>query len=137
MENSRSVNRRTNTTGVYELDDNRKGDEASISDMVKYFTKDVQLEFDPKTGLVLTGTNEDGKTRSFWLDPEVVTGRTTEVGGRRKNVYQAVMDDIKEAMESGNKVVMDSGVDWLMSDIYSQFNSLSKRQGLTLSSKEE
>lgn len=137
MENSKSVNRRTNTTGVYELDDNKKSDEASISDIVKYFTKDVQLEFDPRVGLVLTGTNEDGKTKSFWLDPEVVTGRTTEVGGRRKNVYQTVMDDIKEAIESGNKVVMDSGVGWLMSDIYSQFNSLSKRQGLTLSSKEE
>lgn len=137
MENSKSVNRRTNTTGVYELDDNKKGDEANISDVVKYFTNDVQLEFDPRVGLVLTGTNSNGETKSFWLDPEVVTGRTTEVEGRRKNIYQRAMDDIKEAIESNNKVVMDSGVDWLMSDIYSQFNSLSKRQGLTLSSKEE
>ena len=47
------------------------------------------------------------------------------------------MDDIKEAIESNNKVIMDSGVDWLMSDIYSQYNSIGKRQGLTLSSKEE
>ena len=136
-ENSKSVNRRTNTTGVYELDDNKKGDEVSIDDVTKYFTDDIQLEFDPRVGLVLTGTNEDGETKSFWLDPEVVTGRTTEVGGRRKNVYQKAMDDIKEAIESNNKVIMDSGVDWLMSDIYSQYNSIGKRQGLTLSSKEE
>lgn len=137
MENSRSIYRRTNTTGIYELDDNKKGDEVSIDEAIKYLTDNIQLEYDPEKGLSFTGTSEEGKTKSFWLDPEVVTGRTTEVGGRRKNVYQKAMDDIKEAIESNNKVVMDSGVDWLMSDIYSQYNSIGKRQGLTLSSKEE
>ena len=137
MENSRSIYRRTNTTGIYELDDNKKGDEVSIDEAIKYLTDNIQLEYDPEKGLSFTGTSEEGKTKSFWLDPEVVTGRTTEVGGRRKNVYQIAMDDIKEAIESNNKVIMDSGVDWLMSDIYSQYNSIGKRQGLTLSSKEE
>ena len=47
MENSRSIYRRTNTTGIYELDDNKKGDEVSIDEAIKYLTDNIQKRDSP------------------------------------------------------------------------------------------
>lgn len=136
-ENSLSINRRTNTTGVYELDDNSKGDQVNISDITKYFNKDVQLEYDPSKGFILTGTNEDNKTKSFLLDPEVIVGETIDQNGTRVNKYQAILEAINQGIEANETDFVQEAIDRLMRDVYARFNSISKRQGLTLSSKEE
>lgn len=136
-ENSLSINRRTNITGVYELDDNSKGDQVDISQVTEYFNKDVQLEYDPSKGFILTGTNEDNKTKSFLLDPEVIVGETVDQGGTRVNKYQAILEAINQGIEENETEFVQEAIDRLMRDIYARFNSISKRQGLTLSSKEE
>ena len=136
-ENSLSVNRRTNTTGVYELDDNSKGDQVDISNVTEYFNKDVQLEYDPSKGFILTGTNEGNKTKSFLLDPEVIVGETIDWNGTRVNKYQAILEAINQGIENNETDFVQEAIDRLMRDVYARFNSISKRQGLTLSSKEE
>lgn len=136
-ENSLSVNRRTNTTGVYELDDNSKGDQVDVSKVTEYFNKDVQLEYDPSMGFILTGTNEDNNTKSFLLDPEVIVGETIDQNGTRVNKYQAILEAINQGIEANETDFVQEAVDRLMRDVYARFNSISKRQGLTLSSKEE
>lgn len=136
-ENSLSINRRTNTTGVYELDDNSKGDQVNISDITEYFNKDVQLEYDPSKGFILTGTNEDNKTKSFLLDPEVIVGETIDQNGTRVNKYQAILEAVNQGIEANETDFVQEAIDRLMRDVYARFNSISKRQGLTLSSKEE
>lgn len=136
-ENSLSINRRTNTTGVYELDDNSKGDQVNISNITEYFNKDVQLEYDPSKGFILTGTNEDNKTKSFLLDPEVIVGETIDYNGTRVNKYQAILEAINQGIEANETDFVQEAIDRLMRDVYARFNSISKRQGLTLSSKEE
>lgn len=138
-ENSLTFNRMSGTSGIYELDDNKKGDQVDTDEINKYFTKDTHLEYDPQKGIVLTGVSKDGKEKSFLLDPEVVTGRTIidEESGRRLNQYQAVMNAIDDAIDSGDERLQEIYIDLLMRDMYSQFNSLSKKQSNTLSSKEE
>lgn len=138
-ENSLTFNRMAGSTGIYELDDNKKGDQVDTEEINKYFTKDTHLAYDPQKGIVLTGVSKDGKEKSFLLDPEVVTGRTVvdEQSGKRLNQYQAVMNAINGAIDSGNEQLQQIYIDLLMKDMYSQFNSLSKKQGNTLSSKEE
>ena len=47
------------------------------------------------------------------------------------------MNIIDEGIEEDDPEKQEFYIDLLMKDIYSQFNSISKKQGLTLSSKEE
>lgn len=136
-ENILSYNRRTNKTGIYEVDDNKKGDQASKEDVINYFTDNIQLEYDPSLGIVLTGINSDGEAKSFVLDPEIVNGSSIGNGSNKVNQYQAVMNAINEAIENEDTESQEILIDGLMNDIYSRFNSISKRQGLTLSSKED
>lgn len=143
-ENATSLGRRSGNTGVYELDDdNKKGDQVGLEDINKYFTKDVQIEYEPKKGIVLSGVDSKGNTKSFLLDPEIVTGQSLEFEdkasgrSRRTNAYQHLMNLIEEGMETGDAEQQEFYIDLLMKNMYSQFNSLSKRQGSTLSAKEE
>lgn len=137
-ENTLSLKRRSGSTGVYELDDNKKGDQVDSEDVVKYFNDKAQIEYEPGKGIVITGIDKDGKDKSFLLDPEIVTGRSKDIPGiGRVNSYQLVMDTIDDAIEEGDIEKQDYYINLLMNDIYSQFNSISKKQGTTLSTKEE
>lgn len=132
-ENSLSINRRTGNTGIHTSD----GDSADVSDVVDYLTKDSFLEYDPAKGLILTGINSEGKTKSFVLDPEVVTGASIVVNGRRRNRYQQLMEDINTSIDEDDADEQEKLIDGFMKELYYQFNSIAKRQGSTLSSKEE
>lgn len=137
-ENSLSLSRRGGSTGIYELDDNKKGDPVDSEDVIKYFNNKSQIEYEPGKGIVVTGIDDKGKTKSFLLDPEIVTGRSLDIpGSGRINAYQHIMNIIDEGIEEDDPEKQEFYIDLLMKDIYSQFNSISKKQGLTLSSKEE
>lgn len=143
-ENATSLNRRSGKTGVYELkDNNKKGDQVDLEDVNKYFTKDVQIEYEPKKGIIMSGVDNKGNTKSFLLDPEIVTGQSFDfvdekTGRPRKvNAYQHIMNLIEDGAKSGDTEQQEFYIDLLMKNMYSQFNSLSKRQGSTLSAKEE
>jgi hypothetical protein len=59
------------TTGLYELDDNRKGDPIKPKNLNKYFTKDTNLGYDPAVGIILYSTN-DGDSYNAVIDPELI-----------------------------------------------------------------
>lgn len=125
-ENINSFNRRTGKTGVYTLEDNKKGDQANLEEVTNKFTGDASIEYDPNVGIVYTGTNSKGDTKSFLLDPEVVTGTTVRTNDGIKNQYQAQIDAINQASNEGDTELAEYYIDLLMRDLYSRFNSKAK-----------
>lgn len=125
-ENINSFNRRTGKTGVYTLEDNKKGDQANLEEVTNKFTGDASIEYDPNVGIVYTGTNSKGDTKSFLLDPEVVTGTTVRTNDGIKNQYQAQIDAINQAFNEGDTELAEYYIDLLMRDLYSRFNSKAK-----------
>lgn len=125
-ENINSFNRRTGKTGVYTLEDNKKGDQANLEEVTNKFTGDASIEYDPNVGIVYTGTNSKGDTKSFLLDPEIVTGTTVRTNDGIKNQYQAQIDAINQASNEGDTELAEYYIDLLMRDLYSRFNSKAK-----------
>lgn len=126
-------------TGVYELKKGRKGSAVDLEDVNEYFTDKGHIRYSPSYGIVYTGTNSKGKTRSFVLDPEVVTGQTVidKNTNKRRNQYSMVLEAIDQAIESNDEKAQEYYIDLLLNDIYSRFNSISKIQPKTLTAKEE
>lgn len=132
-ENAASISRRTDgKSGIYELDSNKKGDMLSYKDIKDYFNEDSQIEYDPNLGIVFTGTNSKGDTKNFLLDPEVVAGETKVYeDGIRRNVIQNQLMLINQAIENEDVEAQRHYITELMNDIYSRFNSISKRESNT------
>lgn len=137
-ENSKSFGRRSGESGIYELKNNKKGDSANIEEVTEYLAGNSKgfLEYDPSVGIIYTGTNNKGKTKSFVLDPEIVNSATIGEGGYRQNRYQAIMDDLNKMIELGDSDGQEFLIDRFMTELYQQFNTIPKKQGETLSSKE-
>lgn len=135
-ENTRSYYRRSNNTGLYELENNKKGDAIDIEDLNKYFTSDSDIDFDPDLGFIINSTDKDGKTRSAVLDTELLDDPDRTIRRFQDNIKKALDNGEPEAAtifihgyndENGNH---HPG---LMEFIYNRFNTLEKRQSNTFS----
>lgn len=128
-ENTRSYYRRSNSTGLWELDDNKKGDEVDISDLNKYFTSDADIDFDPDLGFIINSTDSKGETRSAILDTELLDDQN--------RTFSRAQQAIKVALENGEDELATTLIDATMEAFYKRYNTLEKRQSNTFSKEEE
>ena len=124
-ENSRTLAGATESTGLYELEDNRKGDAIDIEDMNKYFTDDVDLSYDPEVGIILNSTDSKGKTRQMVLDPELIDDP-------QRNVHN-MMESINALLDAGADIEAQKKIEDFMNYLDGKFNTLVKRQSNTTS----
>ena len=128
-ENTRSYYRRSNSTGIWELDDNKKGDEIGIDDLNNYFTSDADIDFDPDLGFIINSTDSKGKTRSAILDTELLDDQN--------RTFSRAQQAIKVALENGEDELATTLIDATMEAFYKKYNTLEKRQSNTFSKEEE
>lgn len=121
-ENARSLGTSTGSTGLYELDDNRKGDPIKLNHISYYFTEDTDISYDPEVGITINAT-KDGKTRTALIDPELIDDANRNVAN--------LMNNINVYLEQGYDREAASQIETLMNYIYGKFNTLSKRQSNT------
>ena len=121
-ENARTLGAATESTGLYELDDNRKGDPIKLESISDYFTGDNDISYDPEVGLIINAT-KDGKTKSAVIDPELIDDADRNVAG--------YMNNINVLLENGYDVEAQKHINTMMNYIYGKFNTLSKRQSNT------
>lgn len=121
-ENARTLGAATESTGLYELDDNRKGDPIKLKNISDYFTGDNDISYDPEVGLIINAT-KDGKTKSAVIDPELIDDADRNVSGYMKN--------INVLLENGYDVEAQRYINTMMNYIYGKFNTLAKRQSNT------
>lgn len=121
-ENARTLGAATESTGLYELDDNRKGDPIKLENISGYFTGDNDISYDPEVGLIINAT-KDGKTKSAVIDPELIDDADRNVSGYMKN--------INVLLENGYDVEAQKYIETMMNYIYGKFNTLAKRQSNT------
>lgn len=127
-ENTRSYYRRSNSTGLWELDDNKKGDEVDIEDLNNYFTSDTDIDFDPDLGFIINSTDSKGKTRSAILDTELLDDQN--------RTFSRAQQAIKVALENGEDELATTLIDATMEAFYKRYNTLEKRQSNTFSKEE-
>ena len=121
-ENARTLGAATESTGLYELDDNRKGDPIELETISDYFTDDSDISYDPEVGLIINAT-KDGKTKSAVIDPELIDDADRNVAG--------YMNNINVLLENGYDVEAQKHINTMMNYIYGKFNTLAKRQSNT------
>lgn len=121
-ENARTLGAATESTGLYELDDNRKGDPIKLENISGYFTGDNDISYDPEVGLIINAT-KDGKAKSAVIDPELIDDADRNVSGYMKN--------INVLLENGYDVEAQKYIETMMNYIYGKFNTLAKRQSNT------
>lgn len=121
-ENARTLGAATESTGLYELDDNRKGDPIKLKNISDYFTGDNDISYDPEVGLVINAT-KDGKTKSAVIDPELIDNEERYVAD--------AMHNINTYLEHGYDVEAQRQIESMMNYIYGKFNTLAKRQSNT------
>lgn len=121
-ENARTLGAATESTGLYELDDNRKGDPIKLKNISDYFTGDNDISYDPEVGLIINAT-KDGKTKSAVIDPELIDDADRSVAG--------YMNNINVLLENGYDVEAQRYINTMMNYIYGKFNTLAKRQSNT------
>lgn len=127
-ENTRSYYRRSNSTGLWELDDNKKGDEVDIEDLNNYFTSDADIDFDPDLGFIINSTDSKGETRSAILDTELLDDQS--------RTFSKAQQAIKIALENGEDELATTLIDATMEAFYKRYNTLEKRQSNTFSKEE-
>lgn len=127
-ENTRSYYRRSNSTGLWELDDNKKGDEVDIEDLNNYFTSDADIDFDPDLGFIINSTDSEGKTRSAILDTELLDDQN--------RTFSRAQQAIKVALENGEDELATTLIEATMEAFYKRYNTLEKRQSNTFSKEE-
>lgn len=121
-ENARTLSAATESTGLYELDDNKKGDPIKLKNISDYFTGDNDISYDPEVGLIINAT-KDGKTKSAVIDPELIDDADRSVAG--------YMNNINVLLENGYDVEAQRYINTMMNYIYGKFNTLAKRQSNT------
>ena len=127
-ENTRSYYRRSNSTGLLELDDNKKGDEIDIKDLNSYFTSDTDIDFDPDLGFIINSTDSKGETRSAILDTELLDDQN--------RTFSRAQQAIKVALENGEDELATTLIEATMEAFYKRYNTLEKRQSNTFSKEE-
>lgn len=121
-ENVRSYYRRSNNTGLWELDDNKKGDEVDIDNLKNYFTDDADIDFDPDLGFIINAT-KDGTTRSAVIDTELIDDQY--------RTFSRAQQSIQTALEYGEDQLATSLIEAVMKAFYMKYNTLEKRQSNT------
>lgn len=121
-ENARTLGAATESTGLYELDKNRKGDPIKLKNISDYFTGDNDISYDPEVGLIINAT-KDGKTKSAVIDPELIDNEERYVADAIHN--------INTYLEYGYDVEAQKEIESMMNYIYGKFNTLAKRQSNT------
>lgn len=121
-ENARTLGAATESTGLYELDDNRKGDPIKLKNISDYFTGDNDISYDPEVGLIINAT-KDGKTKSAVIDPELIDDADRNVAN--------IMHNINTYLEYGYDQQAQAEINNMMNYIYGKFNTLAKRQSNT------
>lgn len=121
-ENAMTLAGSNQTTGLYELDDNRKGDPIKPKNLNKYFTKDTNLGYDPAVGIILYSTN-DRDSYNAVIDPELIDDPDRTV---KRN-----MDRINILLQEQRNQEASAEIENLMNYIYAKFNTLAKRQSNT------
>ena len=124
-ENTRSYYRRSNNTGLYELEDNKKGKQIDIKNLNSYFTSDSDIDFDPDLGFIINSTDEDGKTRSAVIDTELLDDPN--------RTFSKAQQSIKVALDNGEDELATLLIEATMKAFYNKFNTLEKRQSNTTS----
>lgn len=124
-ENTRSYYRRSNNTGLYELEDNKKGKQINIKNLNSYFTSDSDIDFDPDLGFIINSTDEDGKTRSAVIDTELLDDPN--------RTFSKAQQSIKVALDNGEDELATILIEATMKAFYDKFNTLEKRQSNTTS----
>lgn len=127
-ENTRSYYRRSNNTGLYELEDNKKGDQIDIEDLNNYFTSDSDIDFDPDLGFIINSTDSKGTTRSAILDTELLDDQN--------RTFSRAQQAIRVALENGEDELATTLIDATMEAFYKRYNTLEKRQSNTFSKEE-
>lgn len=127
-ENTRSYYRRSNNTGLYELEDNKKGNVIDIADLNSYFTSDSDIDFDPDLGFIINSTDKDGKTRSAVLDTELLDDPN--------RTFSKAQSSIKAALDNGEDELATLLIEATMKAFYDRYNTLEKRQSNTFSKEE-
>ena len=127
-ENTRSYYRRSNNTGLYELEDNKKGDAIDIEDLNSYFTSDSDIDFDPDLGFIINSTDSKGKTRSAVLDTELLDDPN--------RTFSKAQSSIKAALDNGEDELATLLIEATMKAFYDRYNTLEKRQSNTFSKEE-
>ena len=127
-ENTRSYYRRSNNTGLYELEDNKKGDAIDIADLNSYFTSDADIDFDPDLGFIINSTDSNGTTRSAILDTELLDDQN--------RTFSRAQQAIRVALENGEDELATTLIDATMEAFYKRYNTLEKRQSNTFSKEE-
>lgn len=121
-ENARTLGAATESTGLYELDNNRKGDPIKLENISGYFTGDNDISYDPEVGLIINAT-KDGKTKSAVIDPELIDDADRNVAN--------IMHNINTYLEYGYDQQAQAEINNMMNYIYGKFNTLAKRQSNT------
>lgn len=124
-ENTRSYHRRSNSTGMFKLEDNTKGKEISISDINNYFTSDSDIDFDPDLGFIINATDNSGKTRSAVIDTELLDDPN--------RTFSKTQQAIKTALDNGESELATVLIEAIMEAFYNRFNTLERRQSNTSS----
>lgn len=127
-ENTRSYYRRSNNTGLYELEDNKKGDAVDIENLNSYFTSDSDIDFDPDLGFIINSTDKDGKTRSAVLDTELLDDPN--------RTFSKAQSSIRAALDNGEDELATLLIEATMKAFYDRYNTLEKRQSNTFSKEE-
>lgn len=124
-ENTRSYYRRSNNTGLYELEDNKKGKQIDIKNLNSYFTSDSDIDFDPDLGFIINATDSDGETRSAVIDTELLDDPN--------RTFSKAQQSIKVALDNGEDELATLLIEATMKAFYDRFNTLEKRQSNTTS----
>lgn len=124
-ENTRSYNRRSGNTGIWELKNNEKGKEVKIGDLNSYFTSDNDIDFDPDLGFIINATDNEGNTKSAIIDTELLDDPN--------RTFSKAQQAIKYALDNGEEETASLYIDALMNAFYQRFNTLEKRQSNTFS----
>lgn len=127
-ENTRSYYRRSNNTGLYELEDNKKGDQIDIEDLNSYFTSDSDIDFDPDMGFIINATDSKGQTRSAVIDTELLDDPN--------RTFSKAQQSIKAALDNGEDELATLLIEATMKAFYDRYNTLEKRQSNTFSKEE-
>lgn len=128
-ENTRSYHRRSNKTGLWELNNNKKGDEVDIDDLNNYFTSDADTDFDPDLGFIINATDSNGKTRSAVLDTELLDDQN--------RTFSKAQETIKFLLDYGEDELATTYIEALMKAFHKRYNTLEKRESNTSSTEEE
>lgn len=127
-ENTRSFYRRSNDTGLWELEDNKRGSKVDIDDLNNYFTSDSDIDFDPDLGFIINATDSKGNTRSAVVD--------TELFDDPSRTFSKAQEAIRVALENGEDSLATTLIEATMEAFYKKYNTLEKRQSNTFSKEE-